>query len=395
MLAYSGRDILSISAIELFTRPLEDLFDKRASLAMVHQMLEETATTQPPETSDVAETDPVSVAADEALVVPVAGDPDEEERIQIADLDMVGDDRLHEKPSSEELDFAELLASGDGIQEHEPAKSPTFSPAEVEDVAITEEKTHAQMEELALESNLSQPFDELLEMEEEQQLVNEDGELAHEITEQIIKQEIHEQLDADQFFSLLETMSPWDIRESAARAETKKNREPSPSESELNNLDFEELLVLLEDENQQGNMLRTMGQSVAAANPLPFETGEKAEMTLAEAKGLYEREQFPEAIREFEKVLQRHPQDRHVRLLLGNAYFRCRKYREAAKVYEAVITQDPENADAFENLGVVYANQGNFRTAIEVWERLLHISPGRQDIRDSIDRARRFLQETG
>lgn len=395
VLAYSGRDILSISAIELFTRPLEDLFDKRASLAMVHQMLEETATTQPPETSDVAETDPVSVAADEALVVPVAGDPDEEERIQIADLDMVGDDRLHEKPSSEELDFAELLASGDGIQEHEPAKSPTFSPAEVEDVAITEEKTHAQMEELALESNLSQPFDELLEMEEEHQLVNEDGELAHEITEQIIKQEIHEQLDADQFFSLLETMSPWDIRESAARAETKKNREPSPSESELNNLDFEELLVLLEDENQQGNMLRTMGQSVAAANPLPFETGEKAEMTLAEAKGLYESEQFPEAIREFEKVLQRHPQDRHVRLLLGNAYFRCRKYREAAKVYEAVITQDPENADAFENLGVVYANQGNFRTAIEVWERLLHISPGRQDIRDSIDRARRFLQETG
>jgi tetratricopeptide (TPR) repeat protein len=247
-----------------------------------------------------------------------------------------------------------------------------------------------------MEPDLSQPFDELLEMEEEQQLVNEDGELAHEITEQIIKQEINQQLDADQFFSLLETMSPWDIRESEGKAEPAKTSESVQAkvEPDIRNIDFDELLVLLEDETQKPTPLLAMEKSAVAANF--FGTmADKTGSVLEKAINLYEQEQFPEAIREFEKVLQRQPQDREVRLLLGNAYFRCRKYREAARVYEAVISQDPENADAFENLGVVYANQGNFRTAIEVWERLLRISPSRQDIRDSIDRARKFLQETG
>jgi len=81
-------------------------------------------------------------------------------------------------------------------------------------------------------------------------------------------------------------------------------------------------------------------------------------------------------------------------MLLGNAYFRCRKLREAARVYSAVISQNPKNPDAYENLGVVHANQGNFRHAIEVWEKLLEIAPGRSDIRAGIDRAKRFLNES-
>jgi serine phosphatase RsbU (regulator of sigma subunit)/anti-sigma regulatory factor (Ser/Thr protein kinase)/TolA-binding protein len=397
-LSYSGRDILSISAIELFTLPLEDLFDKRASQASMVDLakfLEAPALAKAVEQPD-KEAESVEPAK-KASVTATTPDPEEAERLQIADLDIPINKRLLEKPSNDELDFAELLASGDGIAEKQPEKSQPFAAEQVEDVTITEETTREQkVEEFVLEADLAQPFDELLEMEDEQHLVHEDGELAHEITEQIIKQEIDEQLDADRFFSLLESMSPWDIRESEGMSEPTKISETEQPKVEpmAKNLDFDELLVLLEDESQQPNMLMAMGQSSVAANFFGS-MADKTGSVLEKAINHYEQEQFPEAIREFENVLQRQPQDREVRLLLGNAYFRCRKYREAAKVYEAVISQDPENADAFENLGVVYANQGNFRTAIEVWEQLLRISPSRQDIRDSIDRARRFLQETG
>jgi cytochrome c-type biogenesis protein CcmH/NrfG len=79
--------------------------------------------------------------------------------------------------------------------------------------------------------------------------------------------------------------------------------------------------------------------------------------------------------------------------ILGNAYFREKKFKEASNEYERVIDLDPTNEKACENLAIAYAKQGELEKAIHHWERLLNISPNRMDVRLSIQRAKAFLEK--
>ncbi len=405
---YLGRDVLTIQADELFTHPLEDLFDKRQSARIKPE-----TTTDLEKVTEAAPTGPVIEPAEAPIVLPeqlvpleIEQEPDVRERELAAELDVPQDRRLYVKPDKDELDFAELIQAGEGIVEEK--KEPLFAEDEIEEAHIletlstTEEYIKAARTETEeRESNIiteatepvpavPQPFEELLEMEEPE-LVNQQGELDYDISEQIIRQELTERLDADQFFDFLESISNWDIRETERKrpASEEAPKRPAPAVKE-DQLDFDDLLTLLQTDKRE-----PVGDAVTVkTEPVQVKRGAGIDVRLRQAMQYYEKENYTEAIREFETFLQTRPHDSQARMLLGNAYFRCRKYREAAIVYADVIAQEPANSDAYENLGVVHANQGNFRTAIEWWEKLLKLAPARSDIRESIDRAKRFLAES-
>jgi len=405
---YQGRDILTIQAAELFHQALEDLFDKRAgsqpegaaateaeemALALPdYAQSEEEAATAEILAPGLEEDEPVAVQ--EISAAAVALEPDAEERSQAADLGLPPDHRLYEKAGSDELDFAELLQSGGGMTlEQDEALLPA---QEVTDATVLYEITpDSEPSILSLEPRLEQPIDELLEMEEAHPLINPQGELDYDISEQIVRQELKERLDADQFFEFLESVSQWhggSAENSNDDSDSQMETAASPTTAEA--IEFDDLLALLQKQRQSDSTAEMLAPDPQKPKPKGSNRMEASDPRLQHAVGAYEAENYSESIRLFEEYLRSYPEDHQARMLLGNAYFRCRKLREAARVYSAVISQNPKNPDAYENLGVVHANQGNFRHAIEVWEKLLEIAPGRSDIRAGIDRAKRFLNES-
>jgi len=202
-------------------------------------------------------------------------------------------------------------------------------------------------------------------------------------------------LDADQFFEFLESVSQWhggSAENSNDDSDSQMETAASPTTAEA--IEFDDLLALLQKQRQSDSTAEMLAPDPQKPKPKGSNRMEASDPRLQHAVGAYEAENYSESIRLFEEYLRSYPEDHQARMLLGNAYFRCRKLREAARVYSAVISQNPKNPDAYENLGVVHANQGNFRHAIEVWEKLLEIAPGRSDIRAGIDRAKRFLNES-
>ncbi|NLP09857.1 SpoIIE family protein phosphatase [bacterium] len=403
---YQGRDILSIQAAELFHQAVEDLFDKRAgsqpeSAAAAEEMTlelpdyaqseDETATAEVPATG-LEEDEPV--ALQEISAAADALEPDAEERGQAADLDLPPDHRLYEKAGRDELDFAELLQSGGGMTLEED--DALVAGQEVTDATVLYEiSPDAEPSVLSLEPHLEQPIDELLEMDETQPLINPQGELDYDISEQIVRQELKERLDADQFFEFLESVSRWhggDTENSNGESDSQVETAAAPTSAAA--IEFDDLLVLLQKQRQADSTAEMLAAEQQTPRPRGSAHVEANDPRLQHAVSAYEAENYAESIRLFEEYLRFFPEDHQARMLLGNAYFRCRKLREAAQVYTAVISQDPKNPDAYENLGVVHANQGNFHHAIEVWERLLEMAPGRADIRTGIERAKRFLTES-
>ena len=117
-------------------------------------------------------------------------------------------------------------------------------------------------------------------------------------------------------------------------------------------------------------------------------------LKISKALNLYNLERYEEVVSECVDLLNDYADDFQVHNLLGNAYYRVQNYQEAAKEYEKVLRLDPFNEKACENLGVVYANLGDLNNAIHQWERLLEIAPQRDDVRESINRAKQFLEHS-
>ena len=117
------------------------------------------------------------------------------------------------------------------------------------------------------------------------------------------------------------------------------------------------------------------------------------EAELRDAMLLYSESHFEAAIEKLHNLAEKYPKDYRSHSLLGNAYFREKKFKQASTEYERVIDLDPQNEKACENLAISYAKQGELQKAIHHWERLLDITPHRMDVRASIQRARAFLEK--
>jgi serine phosphatase RsbU (regulator of sigma subunit)/tetratricopeptide (TPR) repeat protein len=353
------RDLLGVTAGELFGLSLEDLFDKRETLVGV----EESEPLQLDQSTDVVDliSEPRAPAATEA-----------EESLDELDLDVTHEEER--EVEEEELEFVDMLETTEGIEDDPEESSGESEPADVEDVTVVEETENI--------LDLSDTFEEFLEVEQERDIITPEESPESDISDQILKHELQMQLD--------QAWDPLDPAETEEAESTDgENKQESPAQDRL---DFDGLILLL---NQQKAGVSEPGKhkTTRDLDNGNDRTPQKRTQRIAQAVNYYKSGQYTQTIAEAEKLINEDPENQKLYVLLGNAYFRSQRYREAVHTYEAVLRLDPRNTDAYENLGVVYANQGDFTRAVAHWEKLLQITPQRRDIRNSIDRAKKFLEQ--
>ena len=389
-------DLITIDADELFSTPIDELFDRRR------------ARTIQVEQSDAHQADDIGSLIEDDLIFSDLNFSDElanaggsavdgGEPEQAADLDLPSDPNRGREIDPDELDFAALIEDGGGFHEPQPQppQNDIMQGQHVEDVEIISETRNAGD---VPEPELSDPFDEFLEWEEEG-LISADGEIDSDITDQILRNELKEQLQIGDDALPIPGEGSWEIKEPPASVETGR-----AYDHDSQKLSFDELIDILDmdaasiDEHlsRATDSFSQKTKKHADKSPGHKDKDQKAnirESALAKAIQSYEDGDYGQAIAQFETLLTTFPDDVRIHTMLGNSYFKCHRYKEAASQYERVIALDPVNVDAYENLGVVYANHGNLPRAIEQWERIMEISPEKKYIKESITRARRLLKQ--
>jgi tetratricopeptide (TPR) repeat protein len=92
-----------------------------------------------------------------------------------------------------------------------------------------------------------------------------------------------------------------------------------------------------------------------------------------------------DAIRTLQAAAAKFPDEAGVKLSLGSAFERERKYGEAEAVFRQMIAADPKNADALNSLGYMFAERGQrLDEAVSLVEKALAIEPGNGAYLDSL-----------
>ena len=304
--------------------------------------------------------------------------PDEDEINDLA-VDVQVDSR--EKIEDEEIDFSKFVREGGGIEEPEPAaKDKTaFDESEIEDAQVVFEEEKEEVYDL---ENLSDPFDEFLEIEEEHGLITLTGETTPEI-ETLLK-EVEERPpvldDVDNIF--------WEPDKSSF-VEEEHTEELDPE------LTFEDLIDEIQHETSFQNVDEEFDNLLEGANVVREggSIGKKEQAGLGEAINLYSAKEYNAAIELLEKVIEKDPQNPKALSMLSDSLYQIKNYLKAAKSYERVLLINDKDTSALENLGIIHANRGDLNRAIIQWERLLNLNPQRQDIKESITRAKQYLSK--
>jgi len=439
---FAGRDVLSYQIEELLNSPLEDLFDKRLGMMSEEEEpgIEEALPPEP--VSEAAVKAPVEADLSlEELRFEYAGSPPAEgsastEEASPAEAMVVeegafaatqpDDPRMPEPPGTSEppedvaastaalasslpaddLDFAEILESGAGIEDPFVHKedSASFPPAPVEEAVIVteadERKADALFQEEEAGPALEDIFEEFLNLEEEAGLISDTGELENDIVEQILQNEIASRMNWE--LGLAEPERAPGLSQSGQEGLPGAAGQKESGE-ERHRLSFDELIDLLSAERAEekpwpaaleaGNILQNSDEMPAESTQIPGDDPGR-DRAYAAALSHYLSEEYRQTIEICTALLGLHAEDYQVRALLGQALFRTHDFRNAAREFQRVLKNDPKNKEAHEKLGVIYANQGSFPRAIAHWEYLLQLAPERRDIYDSIQRARQFINQS-
>ncbi|MBN1551617.1 SpoIIE family protein phosphatase, partial [bacterium] len=379
-------NFLNLKVGELLETPFEDLFDKRK------QMQEETPfeSENPPGSAIETQNVPFMDQKEDESRADILPSISEEALLQ--DLALPEDFQGVRKIEEEEMEFAEMIRVGGGIEDPDLLQDQnTFQGSPVEDTPIVSE-------DIKNVFTKAQDLDPLEDFLTDGDLKGENGiesDFNNLIAEQLLQQDFHSEYDDES--------SPNEISDTLL-AENKKDQqredkqehkltfdglvtqlEQNTASVQNSDQDFDQLLLdvlknITVDENSKGETKKE--------KRYPSDESLNQQDMFKEALQLYEDEKYEAAITAIINIIGNYPNSSQAHVLLGNVCYRLRKYNEAAREFETVIRIDPQNLYARENLGVVYANQGNMQKAIFQWERLLLISPQRQDIRNSIAQAR-------
>jgi len=132
--------------------------------------------------------------------------------------------------------------------------------------------------------------------------------------------------------------------------------------------------------------------------PLPASAGIVRDGAAAAAEGrrLYERGDYQGALTAFEGAVVQAPDDPVLSLAVGESLFRLERYPEAMREFERVLTltDDPElRAEALYNRGTATLAGGETKAAIKDLRESLTIDPGQQDAALNLEAAMRRLQQ--
>lgn len=97
---------------------------------------------------------------------------------------------------------------------------------------------------------------------------------------------------------------------------------------------------------------------------------------LLDALVFIDKKEFPQAIREFRKVLNNHPENALANLYLGSLYVEMSDYENGHIYLEKALEKGADPALALEGLGPCYFHLQRYDDCAAVYERLLQVDPG-------------------
>lgn len=110
----------------------------------------------------------------------------------------------------------------------------------------------------------------------------------------------------------------------------------------------------------------------------------------------YDMGRFDAAIPWYEEALALNSDDVMVTTDLGTCYLFAGDPQKAIELYKKALTIEPGHPQTLQNLGIVYFSQGEYSGAIEVWEQLLQAHPDypqADQVRQQIETARMHLEK--
>ncbi len=90
---------------------------------------------------------------------------------------------------------------------------------------------------------------------------------------------------------------------------------------------------------------------------------------------LFDNSRYEEALKYYQKVLEKEPENADVVVDLGVCYFNLQNLQQAEAEFSRALEINGEHPNALYNLGVVSAQQGDMQGMLTAWEKLIEVAP--------------------
>ncbi len=130
-------------------------------------------------------------------------------------------------------------------------------------------------------------------------------------------------------------------------------------------------------------------QQQAAANP------NDKQVRIELGNTYYDMQRWDAAIKWYEEAVRLDPNNVNVNTDLGTAYLYTNNPDRAIELYSKSLAVDPKHPQSLQNLGFAYFAMANFGDAVTTWEKLLAFHPEyahRAEIEKQIEAAKTHMQ---
>lgn len=117
---------------------------------------------------------------------------------------------------------------------------------------------------------------------------------------------------------------------------------------------------------------------------------------IKEGNVAYNKKDYPAAATEYNKVVQKNPDNVTAQYNLGNALYKSEKKEEAIGAYDKSIsklTTPVEKSNAYYNKGVVLQNENKLPECIDAYKNALKLDPANEDARQNLQKALKKQKE--
>ncbi|RYY69274.1 MAG: VWA domain-containing protein [Chitinophagaceae bacterium] len=125
-------------------------------------------------------------------------------------------------------------------------------------------------------------------------------------------------------------------------------------------------------------------------------TAQSEKETIKQGNEAYGRKDYPAAANEYNKVVQKNPDNVTAQYNLGNALYKSEKKEEAIGAYDKSInklTRPVEKSNAYYNKGVVLQNDNKIPECIDAYKNALKLDPNNEDARQNLQKALKQQKE--
>jgi tetratricopeptide (TPR) repeat protein len=104
--------------------------------------------------------------------------------------------------------------------------------------------------------------------------------------------------------------------------------------------------------------------------PIDVELDTLPASPVAQGDALYAEKKFDDALKEYQKVLEKHPDLAQLYDKIGLCYYRLNDYDKAIVYFMRMLEKEPQSQDTLINLSAIYFEQGNLDEGMKYFQHL-------------------------